>query len=157
MTGAAKKKGKKPKKQIAKIFSFWELQELEVRPNFPHVPHFWQNWLLTKLTAGMIKLFFRCHWHTPSYQCTHHQGATLKTLYLHSISFPSIQYNICQLSTGFQHLSLAIIKYFNSSELTSSESLPITSKLSQPEYQLFADNATWPGAEKTAASVLPCQ
>ena len=131
--GNGYEKGQKPKKQIAKIFSFWELQELEVRPNFPHVPHFWQNWLLTKLTAGMIQLFFRCHWLIPSYQCKHRQGARLKTLYLHSISFPSRQHNICQLSTGFQHLSLAIIKYFNSSQLTSSQSLPIPSKLWQSQ------------------------
>ena len=55
--GDGYEKGQKPKKQIAKIFSFWELQELEVRPKFPHIPHFWQNWLLTKLTAGMIQLF----------------------------------------------------------------------------------------------------
>ena len=85
------------------------------------------------LTAGMIQLFFRCHWLIPSYQCKHRQGARLKTLYLHSISFPSRQHNICQLSTGFQHLSLAIIKYFNSSQLTSSESLPIRSKLWQSQ------------------------
>ena len=107
----------------------------------------------------MIQLFFRCHWLIPSYQCKHRQGARLKTLYLHSISFPSRQHNICQLSTGFQHLSLAIIKYFNSSQLISSQSLPIPSKLwqSQPKYQLLADIATGPAAEKAAASVLPCR
>ena len=125
----AMKKGKNPENRLRKSFLSGSYKSLKFDQNFPTFPifdktDFWQNWQ---------QAWFNCHWLTPSYQCKHRQGARLKTLYLHSINFPSRQHSICQLSTGFQHLSLAIIKYFNSSQLTSSESLPIRSKLWQSQ------------------------
>ena len=79
----------------------------------------------------------------------------LKTLYLVSEFTIETLQHLSAVNGCSTPLSLAIIKCFNSSQLTSSESLPIPSKLwqSQPEYQLLADIATGPAAEKAAASV----